>query len=46
MFSVGSVPRNYKTVRSGELKKYEAVVEFSSVQLEVRIVPVEYPVGS
>jgi hypothetical protein len=42
MFSMASVPRNYKRAQSEELEQYE---EYNGVvQLEVRIVPVECPV--
>jgi hypothetical protein len=51
------MPRNYKRVQPGvrstneyggvkrNTREYNGVVEFSSVQLEVRIVPVECPFG-
>jgi hypothetical protein len=49
VFSVGFVPRNYKMAQSGELKEYKKIQrvlrEYNGVQLEVRIVPVECPVG-
>jgi hypothetical protein len=49
VFSVRSVPRNYKRAQSGELKKYKIVrrstKEYNGVQLEIRIFLVECPVG-
>jgi hypothetical protein len=43
------MPRNYKRAKSEELDEYRGVrrstVEYNGVQLEVRILPVECPVG-